>query len=94
MPCKAPLKIGLIMTNEKARSLELFYRPTCPFCQKVLRWMENHNVDNVTLFDITSDSAAEQRLAEVGGKKQVPCLPMKSCSASWVLQAITSSILP
>ncbi len=45
MPCKAPLKIGLIMTNEKARSLEL-----------------------------TSDSAAEQRLAEVGGKKQVPCL--------------------
>ena len=74
MPCKAPLKIGLIMTNEKARSLELFYRPTCPFCQKVLRWMENHNVDNVTLFDITSDSAAEQRLAEVGGKKQVPCL--------------------
>lgn len=74
MPCQAPLKIGLIMANEKARSLELFYRPTCPFCQKVLLWMENHNVDNVVLFDITSNTAAEKRLVEVGGKKQVPCL--------------------
>lgn len=62
------------MSDEKARSLELFYRPTCPFCQKVLRWMENHHVENVTLFDISGDTAAEERLVAVGGKRQVPCL--------------------
>lgn len=63
------------MTDQKkARSLELFYRPTCPYCRKVLAWMRDHSVDNVTLFDITTDSSAEQRLVEVGGKRQVPCL--------------------
>ena len=62
------------MANAKARSLELFYRPTCPYCQKVLRWMENHNVENVVLYDISSDPAAEKRLVDEGGKKQVPCL--------------------
>lgn len=52
------LKIGVPMTEKKARSLELFYKPTCPFCQKVLVWMKDHDVENVTLYDISTDSEA------------------------------------
>lgn len=62
------------MTDKKAHSLELFYKPTCPFCQKVLVWMKDHDVENVTLFDISTDTEAADRLVKVGGKRQVPCL--------------------
>lgn len=62
------------MTEKKARSLELFYKPTCPFCQKVLAWMKDHDVENVTLYDISTDAEAADRLVKVGGKRQVPCL--------------------
>ncbi|MEY8437669.1 glutaredoxin [Atopobiaceae bacterium 24-176] len=62
------------MTEKKARALELYYKPSCPFCQKVLAWMESHGVENVTLFDTATDSEAADRLVKVGGKRQVPCL--------------------
>ncbi|MDJ1122812.1 glutaredoxin [Olsenella sp. YH-ols2217] len=62
------------MAEKKVPQLELFYRPTCPYCVKVLTWMKNEGVDNVTLYDISSDSEAVKRLVAEGGKKQVPCL--------------------
>lgn len=68
------LWIGAAMIEKKARTLELYYKPTCPYCQKVLSWMKDHDVDNVTLFDTATDSEAADRLVKVGGKRQVPCL--------------------
>ena len=62
------------MAEKKARTLELFYKPTCPYCHKVLAWMSDHDVENVTLYDISTDSEAADRLVKVGGKRQVPCL--------------------
>ena len=50
----------------------LYYKKSCPFCVKVLRFMEAN--------DITMDKrdtlqpGNEQDLIRVGGKKQVPCL--------------------
>ncbi len=54
--------------------LKLYYKETCPFCQKVLRFIKNKNIEGVELVDIKADEANEQYLIEKGGKDQVPCL--------------------
>ena len=54
--------------------LELFERESCPYCQKVLRYLQVAKRDDVELHDITTDEAARARLVEVGGMQQVPCL--------------------
>ena len=54
--------------------LELFERETCPYCQKVLRYLQVAKRDDVELHDITADEAARARLVKVGGMQQVPCL--------------------
>ncbi|MCH3942673.1 MAG: glutathione S-transferase N-terminal domain-containing protein [Atopobiaceae bacterium] len=56
-----------------ASSLELYFMPACPFCRKVLRYMDNAGIE-IPLHDITTDAAAAKTLVEVGGMKQVPCL--------------------
>lgn len=52
---------------------ELFIMPTCPFCLKVTSYMDSNHIE-LPIFDITSNKEARQRLLEVGGKTQVPCL--------------------
>lgn len=56
-----------------ATRYELFYMPSCPFCQKVLRFMEGRGIE-LPLRNITAEPAAREELARVGGKVQVPCL--------------------
>ena len=56
-----------------ATSYELFYKPTCPFCIKVLNFMTEHGIE-LPLRDISSDQNAHSTLERVGGKVQVPCL--------------------
>lgn len=56
-----------------AHDLELYYRPTCPYCQKVLRFMEQHNIE-LPMHDITASEDDRAYLVEHGGKQQVPCL--------------------
>ena len=41
--------------------LKLYYKETCPFCKKVLRFIENKKIEGVELVDIK-------------GMDQVPCL--------------------
>lgn len=53
-------------------SLTLFYKPTCPFCQKVIAYMDRHHI--VTPLEDVSDPAQRQELISIGGKPQVPCL--------------------
>lgn len=52
---------------------ELFIRHTCPYCQKVLAYLEGRGIQ-VPLRDISSDAAALEELVRIGGKQQVPCL--------------------
>ena len=55
--------------------LELFKRDSCPYCMRVQMLIEQLGVgDKIEQLDITSDASALQRLIEVGGKRQVPCL--------------------
>lgn len=54
-------------------SLVLYYRPTCPYCKNVLRFL-NSVKKTVPLKNIGTDSRAKDELIKNGGKKQVPCL--------------------
>lgn len=53
--------------------LTLFYKPTCPYCQRVLAEAEDMGV-HFDLKDISTDEALVGRLIELGGKRQVPFL--------------------
>ncbi len=54
-------------------STELYFRSTCPYCVKVLRFMEAHNI-TLPMHSIEEEPGAAERLIEIGGKRQVPCL--------------------
>lgn len=56
-----------------AATYELYIKPTCPYCQKVLRFMEGRGIE-LALRDISADPEAREELVSVGGKAQVPCL--------------------
>ena len=53
--------------------LELFMKPTCPYCIKVMNFMSENNI-TIPLRDIVADESAAETLLTVGGKRQVPCL--------------------
>ena len=53
--------------------LILFFKPTCPYCQKVLNFMKKNNI-SLPLKDIQADPHHREELVAVGGKPQVPCL--------------------
>lgn len=54
--------------------LKLYYKETCPFCKKVLRFIDKKKIEGVELVDIKADEANEKYLIEKGGMDQVPCL--------------------
>ncbi len=53
--------------------LTLYYTPYCPYCKKVLNFLEDKNVE-IELKNINEDIEAKKELKEEGGKGQVPCL--------------------
>lgn len=53
--------------------LTLYYKPSCPFCQRVLQIADNLGV-SFDLQDIEADESARLALIEHGGKQQVPYL--------------------
>lgn len=53
--------------------LTLYYKPTCPFCQRVLGEAEALGV-KFNLKDISADETIANELIERGGKRMVPYL--------------------
>lgn len=56
--------------------LELFYKSDCPWCHKVMGFMDAHHIE-LEMHDIYAEEdgdAERARLIEFGGKRQVPCL--------------------
>lgn len=51
----------------------LYYRPSCPFCQRVLQVTDSLNI-TLDLRDISEDETALAELLEKGGERQVPFL--------------------
>ena len=54
--------------------LELFMFETCPFCRRVLNYLEESGRTDVELHNIRQNEEDRRRLIEVGGVEQVPCL--------------------
>lgn len=54
--------------------LELFKFETCPYCRRVLNYIAESGRTDVELCDIHESEDNRQRLIEVGGIEQVPCL--------------------
>jgi len=59
--------------NNAPYSLELFYKKTCPYSKKVLTYIKENKLSFKTI-DIYKNETETQRLIDIGGKKQVPCL--------------------
>ena len=54
--------------------LELFKYDTCPYCRRVMGYIEQSGRSDVEYRDIHQNEDDRARLIEVGGKQQVPCL--------------------
>jgi len=61
--------------------LTLYYKPSCPYCQRVLGEAENMGVQ-FNLKDISADQTLAEELIEKGGKRQVPYLVDEERSVS------------
>ncbi len=53
--------------------LTLYYKATCPYCQKVFNFLKQNNI-SVPLKDRDASPQNRQELINIGGKPQVPCL--------------------
>jgi glutaredoxin len=56
----------------KMSNLELYYLPTCPYCLKVLGFIEKNGI--AIELKCTSEPENQEKLLQVGKKNQVPCL--------------------
>ncbi len=54
--------------------LELFKYDTCPYCRRVMSFIEQQGRTDIEYCDIHASEESRARLVEVGGKQQVPCL--------------------
>ena len=52
--------------------IELFMLETCPYCQKVLNFLEDKDIE-YRLINI-ANKESEESLIKIGGKRQVPFL--------------------
>lgn len=67
-----PKLTGAPMSTPSNTTLTLYYSPSCPYCVKVVDFMEN---EGITLEKRnTQDPAIKAELIDIGGKGQVPCL--------------------
>lgn len=54
--------------------LELFKFDTCPYCRRVMKYIEQSGRKDIIYRDIHKDKENLQTLLKVGGMNQVPCL--------------------
>lgn len=53
-------------------NMVLYYKPTCPFCHKVLAYMEEEDI--AMAMRNVLEPGVKDELIRIGGKGQVPCL--------------------
>lgn len=54
--------------------LELYYFPSCPYCQKVLNKISDLDIKSVELKNIMENSDDRKKLLADTGRQTVPCL--------------------
>jgi glutaredoxin len=59
--------------RSEKKQLTLYMSPSCPYCQKVMRYLDKIG-KTVPMKNTQSDAEARKELKNIGGKSQVPCL--------------------
>ncbi len=54
--------------------LELYFFETCPYCQRVLKFIQEKGITNIVTKDIRKVPEYKAQLLELIGFSQVPCL--------------------
>lgn len=56
---------------------ELYFKPDCPYCLKVLNFLSENKIIKFPSYNIedkTCGAENKRKLEEIGGKVQVPCM--------------------
>ncbi|AIL32096.1 glutaredoxin 3 [Basilea psittacipulmonis] len=53
-------------------AVTIYYRPTCPYCQKAFALLESKGVTNITKIDISSLPSERDVMIERSGRTTVP----------------------
>ena len=61
------------MEDQHQPILILYYKTTCPYSKKVLKFLEEIR-KTVPLKNVDEDPSAKEELLHLGGKTQTPCL--------------------
>ena len=57
-----------------SRQLVLYYFTECPYCQRVLQVIRDHQISGIETRNIRENPVNKETLIQIGGKSQVPCL--------------------
>ena len=60
-----------------SKDLVLYYLKSCPYSKKVLKYLDENNIE-ILMKEIKENKKAKKELIEEGGKEQVPCLFINS----------------
>ncbi|MEM7175305.1 MAG: glutaredoxin domain-containing protein [Chlamydiota bacterium] len=60
-------------SQQQAHTLVLYSRKSCPYCRRVLDYL-NKEGKTVAIFDADESPAIAEELIRIGGKQQFPCL--------------------
>ena len=57
----------------KAKRVRLFIKPYCGWCQKAMRWLDDHDVDYERI-DVIADEAAFDEMIRLSGQELAPVI--------------------
>ncbi len=61
------------ITSQKASKIILYHKPNCPYCKKVISYLEKIH-KTIPMVDLQKHPEKKSDLIRIGGKMQVPCL--------------------
>ena len=53
--------------------IRLFIKPYCPWCQRVMHWLDDHDIQYEKL-DVIADSGAYKEMVKLSGQELVPVI--------------------
>lgn len=57
----------------KAKRIRLYIKPYCGWCQKAVRWLDDHGVDYEKV-DVVADEAAYDEMIRLSGQELAPVI--------------------
>jgi len=54
--------------------LKLYYSDTCPFCQRILAWIDENPSVEIEMINVNLVLGAREELAQLGGQSMIPAL--------------------